>query len=447
MSLLDRRQVLGAMGAFGAAGLGGWRPLHRRPDGQDGAQDGVADEASDLRALVEGQTAFALDLHRALTAASPAANAFHSPLSVWTAFAMVHEGARGATREELARTLRVPEPEGHRRLAATPLRTGMAKLRRCLADAGESVTLATADALWVDDGFALNPATLEAVRSTYAAEVTGLDFRGAPEAARARVNAWVKDKTAGKIEDLLPEGAVTVRTRLVLTDAVHFLGTWRTPFDPRDTSTQAFRRSDGSTTQAPFMYLTEATVLAHATLDAKGAPRDPWPPGQGGTTWVELPYAGDAVSFVAIVPDEYGALPAFERSLDAAKLAAGLAQLRPQKVKLRMPRFAAKPRYELAAPLSALGVKAAFQAGEADLTGFAAPEAGEGRDLYVTSAHHAAALTVDEQGTEAAAATGAVIGSRSLEPFIDLDRPFLYLIRERTSGALLFMGRLTDPSR
>jgi serpin B len=443
MTDFDRRTVLGALGAgvflhtFGSA----W--------GQAGGVQAPLDERAQaaLARLVAQQSTFALELHRALVAPKPDENAFHSPLSVWTALAMLHEGAQGATRDELASALQLPRSASGLRLAADPLREGMAALRRQLDAAREHATLSIADALWFDHGFALNPATVEALRSTFGATAEGLDFRGAPEPARERINDWVEEKTAGKIVDLLPAGVVTPLTRLVLTDAVHFLGLWRSPFDPSATRDSHFRRADGSTVSVPFMHLAEAASFPVASFDAAGAPRQAFAELEDGATWLELPYRGEKMSFVAIVPDQPDGLPALERTLDPATLTARLAALRPTGMKLRLPRVALQPRYDLVAPLQALGVKEAFIGGVADLSGFAAPEQRDPRALHVTGAFHAASLTVDEQGTEAAAATGLVVGRTAAPRFLSVDRPFLFMIRERASGAILFMGRITDPSR
>jgi serpin B len=443
MTDIDRRALLGALATVGFV------PALLSAAGQDTAQVAAPDERAQaaLARLVTQQSAFALELHRVLVAAKPDENAFHSPLSVWVALAMLHEGAQATTRDELARALHLPRSASGLRLAANPLREGMAALRTQLDAAREHATLSTADALWFDHGFELNPATLEALRATFGATAEGLDFRATPEPARARINGWVEEQTAGKIVELLPEGAVTPATRLVLTDAVHFLGLWRSPFDPSATRDSHFRRADGSTVSVPFMHLAEAASFPVASFDAAGAPRQAFAEPEDGTTWLELPYRGDMLSFVAIVPDRVDGLPALERTLDPETLGARLALLRPTGMKLRLPRLALRPRYDLVAPLQALGVKAAFIGGAADLSGFAAPEERDARSLHVTGAFHAASLTVDEQGTEAAAATGVVVGRTSAPRFVSVDRPFLFLIRERTSGALLFMGRITDPSR
>jgi serpin B len=443
MTDIDRRTLLAALASVGCL------PALVSAAGQDTGKE-VAPEAREkaaLARLVAQQSAFALELHRELVASNPDGNAFHSPLSVWTALAMLHEGAQGATRDELARALHLPRSASGLRLASNPLREGMSALRTQLDAAREHATISTADALWVDHGFELNPATLEALRSTFGATSEGLDFRGAPEPARARINGWVEEQTAGKIVDLLPEGVVTASTRLVLTDAVHFLGLWRSPFDPSATRDSHFRRANGSTVSVPFMHLAEAESFPYASFDAAGAVRQPFVELEDGATWLELPYRGDKLSFVAIVPDQPDGLPALERMLDPESLTARLALLRPTGMKLRLPRLALQPRYDLVAPLQSLGVKQAFIGGAADLSGFAAPEAGDARALHVSGAFHAASLTVDEQGTEAAAATGVVVSRTSAPRFVSIDRPFLFLIRERASGAILFMGRITDPSR
>lgn len=443
MTDIDRRTLLSALASLGLL------PALVSAAGQEPGKETALDESGQtaLARLVAQQSAFALELHRALVAQRPDENAFHSPLSIWTALAMLHEGAQGATRDELARALHLRRSASGLRLAGNPLREGMAALRTQLDAAREHATLSTADALWVDRGFALNPATLETLRSTFGATAEGLDFRGAPEPARARINGWVEEKTAGKIVDLLPDGVVTPSTRLVLTDAVHFLGLWRSPFDPSATRDSHFRRANGSTVAVPFMHLAESASFPVASFDAAGVPRQAFAAPEDGATWLELPYYGETLSFVAIVPDQPDGLPALERTLDPAMLTARLAALRPTSMKLRLPRLALKLRYDLVAPLQALGVKEAFIGGVADLSGFAAPEERDARALHVTGAFHAASLNVDEYGTEAAAATGLVMGRTSAPRFVSVDRPFLFLIRERASGALLFMGRITDPSR
>lgn len=444
MRTFDRRTVLGALGAAGCMqALGSGREQRPR-------QAAAVDEPKDaLAQVVACQTGFALALHRALVEEAPERNAFHSPLSVWTALALLHEGAQGTTRVELARTLGVQRTAGGLRVAGDPVREGVPALRARLEAAREHVTLSTADALWFDRGFALNPATLATLRTTFGAEAEPLDFRGAPEPARARINAWVHERTAGKIEDLLPAGAVTPSTRLVLTDAVHFLGRWRSPFDPGATRESHFRRADGSTVAVPFMHLAEAASFPLASFDAAGEPRPIFAEPGKGSTWIELPYRGEGLALTVALPDRPDGLPELERQLDAEMLGQRLGSLRPTSVKLRLPRVSLQPKYDLVAPLRKLGVVEAFVAGSADLGGFGAPGkpgAPGARELYVTGAFHAASLTVDEAGSEAAAATGIVVGVLAATPFVSIDRPFLFLIRERSSGAVLFVGRVLDPS-
>jgi serpin B len=382
-------------------------------------------------------------LHRSLPAAG---NLFHSPLSVWTALAMLADGAQGETRVELERALGMQRSAGGLKRADDPTATGVRDLAARLAAMGEGAVLRQADAVWVDRAFGVNPATLKALQDRFGATVAALDLRGAPEASRGEINRWVKEQTRDKIEDLLPEGALTPQSRLVLTDAVHFLGRWRSPFAPKLTRSAHFRRADGSTVAVPFMHVEEAIPVREAAFDAEGAPRDPWQSGKGGTTWLELPYEGDTAAFLAVMPDEPDGLPALERSLDAEVLAARTAALKSSRLMLRVPRFKLASRCDLVAPLQSLGVESAFDASRADLSAFAAPDEPEGRSLYATGAFHAATIAVDDQGTEAAAATGIVVGVRSAPRFVSLERPFLAFIRERETGAVLFMGRVTDPS-
>jgi len=436
MPTFDRRGFLQALGA----GL-----LCSGVRAHGGALSGLssAADADTLQRFVRQHNQFALALHRALGGRG---NLFHSPLSVWTALAMLAEGAQGETRVELERALGAVRSAGGLKPASDPTVAGARLLAERLAALGEGAELRQADAVWVDRAFGVNPATLQALRARFGAAVEGLDLRGAPDEARAHINRWVEERTRGNIRDLLPEGSLTPLSRLVLTDAVHFLGRWQAPFLPKLTRSAHFRRPNGSTASVPFMHVEAAVPVREGSFDAAGAPRDPWDTGRGGSTWLELPYKGDTAAFLAVMPDEHDGLPALEQGLDATTLAARSAALRQTNLMLRVPKLKLASRCDLVAPLRALGVERAFDASRADLSAFAAPDEPDGRSLHVTGAFHAATLAVDEQGTEAAAATGIVLGVRSAPRFVSLERPFLVFIRERETGAVLFMGRVTDPS-
>jgi len=393
--------------------------------------------ADDLAATVRAQADFALELHRALVALDPAANAFASPLSVWTALAMLSEGARGRTAEELRAALWG---------GTEPLPAGVRAQRERLAALDGPVTLAWADALWGERSFEFSAPTLARLREAYGVEVTPLDFAGEPEAARARINAWVEERTNERIHDLLPSGSIDELTRLVLTDAVYFLGRWEEAFAVEDGAELPFARADGSSVTVPFLRAPKGRAVRTAVVEgteeaAEGGVR------HGRVTLLELPYQGGALTFVVVLPEAADGLAALERSLDGARLAGWLERLQPAEVALSLPRLELQPGYELSGPFERLGLATLMDPRAADLTGLAAREA-DGASLYVSGAFHKAFLKVDEQGTEAAAATGVVVATRAAlpPPEVRVDRPFLFLIRDRESGSLLFLGRIADPS-
>lgn len=387
------------------------------------------------------QTDFALALHRELAAIDPTANAFASPLSVWTALSMLAEGARDETSLEFARVLFGTDDE----LVLEALRTVARELRARLAAADEDVEIHWADALWGERSFPFAADVMEGLARNYGARLEGLDFRGDPDAARERINAWVEKQTRERIRDLLPPGAITRLTRLVLTDAVYFKGLWAKPFEVDDTASLPFRLADGGQVEVPFLRDPGGRDLGIAYFDSEFAQRGA--AGSGGLTAFELNYEGEKLSFVVLLPDEVDGLAELETELDGERLERIVAALSSRKVIVELPKLELAPAYDLIPPLRGLGFEKIFDPDEADLSGFVA---GEAPDMYVTGAFHKAFLKLDEEGTEAAAATGIVVGIRSAIPEpparVRVDRPFLFLIRERESGAVLFLGRVTDPS-
>ena len=394
--------------------------------------------ADDLGPTVRAQADFALELHRALVALDPAANAFASPLSVWTALAMLSEGAQGRTAEELRQVL-------WHGAEATP--AGVSAQRARLAALDGPVTLAWADALWGERTFDFRASTLERLRAAYGAELTPVDFAGEAEAARARINAWVEERTKGRIRDLLPSGSIDALTRLVLTDAVYFQGRWTHAFATEDSAELPFTRADGSTVPVPFLRDPRGRTLRAALVEASEEASQGSAP-QGRITLLELPYQGDALTFVVLLPEEPDGLAELERGLDGERLASWLERLEPATVAVALPRLELQPGYELRAPFERLGLATVMDPRAADFSGLAASEV-DGAPLFVSGAFHKAFLKVDEQGTEAAAATGIVVATRAAPAprEVRVDRPFLFLIRDRESGSLLFLGRITDPSR
>jgi len=397
--------ILLAALAAGSAGLAGSR-RPKAPEPVDAAASG---------------NAFACDLYAMLRGGD--GNLFFSPSSISVALAMTYAGARGETAREMAETLRLPDrrDDVHRALAG---------LQADLEPAGDAThTLRVANRLWGQDGYALLPDFLATVKAHYDGGYTPLDFRADADRARVTINDWVAERTEDKILDLLQPGTVDGDTRLVLTNAVYFLGLWKHAFEPRATRDAPFHTASGRSVEAPFMLQVERLNLGTAD----------------GLRVLELPYDGEALSFWILLPDAHDGLDDVERRLDADTLDAWLATATPQRVRCSLPRFEMTSQFDLGRTLAAMGMPAAFS-GRADFSGITG-----GRDLVISDVVHKAFVDVYEEGTEAAAATAVTMKMTSVaepEPAVEFraDHPFLFLIRHEATGAVLFMGRLADPS-
>ncbi|HEX3125855.1 MAG TPA: serpin family protein, partial [Thermoanaerobaculia bacterium] len=269
------------------------------------------------------------------------------------------------------------------------------------------------------------------------APVELLDFMGAPEPSRVRINQWVEDRTERRIQDLIPAGVIDPDTRLVLVNAIYFLGTWMEPFEERATHPAPFHVAPSETKNVPTMHRTNTFPIAQAK----------------GVTALELPYKGSRLSMLLLVPNQVDGLAALESTLDAQRLDAITGTMRYESVALALPKFEVCPAesISLRTDLKTLGMPTAFDSNHADFTGIANPPDPADR-LFISEVFHKGFVRVDEKGTEAAAATAVVMmfraGGAPKEPLqIKVDRPFLFLIRDRKSGLVLFLGRVSDPSR
>jgi serpin B len=285
------------------------------------------------------------------------------------------------------------------------------------------------NAAWGERTYAFESSYLDTLAANYGTGLNLLDFINNYSSARVTINDWVAGQTENRIKDLLPEDAVDSATRLVLTNAVYFNAAWLQPFDPTITHDGTFKLLDGTAVTTAFMGSTLANVPAM----------------QGdGFAAVSLPYQDDRLSLLVVVPDS-GTLATFEASLDATKLNAILAGLTNQQVLLGLPRFRTETSQSLEDLLKALGMTSAFVFGQADFSGMDGS-----RNLYISKVIHRAFIDVAEKGTEAAAATAVVMNPGAAAPTgldIYADRPFLYLLRDQPTGAVIFMGRVLDPSQ
>jgi len=369
--------------------------------------------------VAEGNTDFAFALYQRLAGESPKGNLFLSPYSISSALAMTYAGARGPTAAEMASVL-------HFGRDADALHSSFSRLREQLASpADNSFELAVANRLFPAKGFQLLDSFVALARDRYAAPVEQLDFAGATEASRQRINSWVAGQTHDRIRDLLTQGVIDADTAMVLVNAIYFKGVWQQQFDKRATGKMAFS-SQGKTLNVPFM---TGTVK-----DASYGEVD-------GVQLLELPYKGGQLSMLVALPEGIDGLAKLEGSLTRDRLDAWLRALAPGKVQVYLPKYKLESRFELGKTLQPMGMKLAF--GAADFSGMAKQGA-----LAITRVIHKAFVEVNEEGTEAAAAT-AVIMSRSPEaprlPVFRADHPFLFAIRHNPSGSILFLGRVVDP--
>ena len=351
-------------------------------------------------------------------------NLFFSPYSVYTAFAMAYEGAKGKTATEIASVFSF-QPK-------TPdLRASLAALNRDLAAATREAEFKQANSFWAQQDYKFLPAYLNTLRGTYRAEARQADFKNKTEEARAMINGWTEGQTNGRIKDLFPPGGLDALSRLVLVNAVYFKGKWVTTFNKELTFDGDFNKADGTQVKVRMMSAPQpepGLYFADEELQA-----------------LRLPYKG-GLSMLVLLPRKGGkGLPGLEGELSEKKLAAVRAGLSEQKVKVFIPRFTFSSGFSLNGALAALGMPTAFTDG-ADFSGMDGS-----KKLYIQKAFHKAFVEVNEEGTEAAAATGIAMGVKSM-PMFDVavfraDRPFLFFIEDPKTGLILFMGRVEDPTR
>lgn len=391
---------------------------------------GTADSA--IHELTYDNTAFGVNvLHRI---ANDGGNQLFSPYSVAMALGMTSAGARGETRTEMHEVLQFPFGGSrlhdtirtlHERIiperASTPTTTGGGERTEV------PLQVVDANALWGQEAFPWAAEYLDLVERFYGAGLHRLDFASNPEQARETINEWVAETTRDKITDLLPPGSITTMTRLVLTNAVYFQALWEHPFT--DTEDGSFTNLDGSESTVPMMAVGEES-FRYAEI--------------GGHQLVDLPYRDGNYGFVVVLPPE-GGYDAFESTLTGDRLWRWLDRMEPRVGTVRMPKFGFRSGFQLSGVLKALGMRTAFTA-DADFSGMATKEAGE--SMTIDEVYHQTFIEVDEKGTEAAAATAVVVAVsavRGQDPFdLTIDRPFLFLIRERQTGAVLFLGRVVD---
>ncbi|HPH97181.1 MAG TPA: serpin family protein [Anaerolineaceae bacterium] len=409
-------------------------PTADKPAGQTGGKTGntVAQSAKtrlvsgapqeDIVTAAAGNNAFALDLYHKLTGQD--GNLFFSPYSISLALAMTEAGAAGNTRTQMDQVMHYTLPQDRLHAAFNALSQSLAsRPSQADKDQGDPFRLSIANAIWGQQDYKFLSAYLDVLAENYGAGMRLMDFKSDPEACRNEINAWVEKETEQKIKNLLPAGVLNSDTRLVLTNAIYFKASWQYAFQKEATKDSNFTNLDGKVVKAPQMQLSEK--LGYYAGE--------------GYQMVELPYVGGGLVMDILVPDA-GKFSTVESGLTNEDLLAAFSQLGRNQVNLAMPKFSYEAELSLTDTLQALGMTDAFS-GDADFSGMDGS-----RSLAIAEVIHKAFVAVDESGTEAAAATAVIMMETSAlvnEPVtLTIDRPFIYVIRDVQTGAVLFMGRV-----
>jgi serpin B len=384
--------------------------------------------------VVMANNNFAFDLYSRL--ANQPRNLFFSPYSIETALAMTWAGARGETADQMSKVLHLSGDAGdiHAGFAALikNLNAGEQPAGDFLHDAelsGIPYQLFMANSLWCQQGYPFRDDFLKIVRDQYDAGLNQVDFVGATEPARQQINDWVAKQTQDKIENLIPRGGIDALTRLVLANAIYFKGHWRMEFDKSQTQAAPFYSNPSQTISVRTMNVQDRFGYTETE----------------NLQMLELPYFAEKMSMIVLLPKKVDGLPKLEQSLNAARMDQLLAQMQAREVNVFLPKFKLTSQFSLADTLHSMGMADAFSP-QADFSGISSLPS-----LYIGAVLHKAYVDVDEEGTEAAAATAVIAVASAVEPprpspvIFRADHPFLFFIRHDQTGAILFMGRVTSP--
>jgi serpin B len=377
-----------------------------------------ADVAADVAAVSQANNQFGCDLYGQLRGGE--GNLFFSPLSISSALAMTYAGASGQNEAEMARTLHFSLPQNKLHAAYGQLQEGLQHDEKL-----SGFSLVVANRLWGQRNYRFQPQFLTTTRTHYGAELESVDFEQ-PGQAAITINAWIQEQTRGKIKDLVSPAVIDPLTRLILTNAVYFKADWTEPFEVENTKPGPFHLLSGETIEAPLMRKWDRFSFLQAD----------------GLKALEMPYSQGQLSMLLLLPDDAGGLEALESQLTAENIDRWLTEMRPMHLEVALPRFKIDSSFSLRETLAKLGMARAFEPHGDNFLGIT-----EETPQWLVDVIHKAQVEVNEEGTEAAAATAVgVAGSAQIEPprFI-ADHPFVFLIRDRWSGAILLCGRVADP--
>jgi serpin B len=374
-----------------------------------------------VQTVVNASNQFAFDLYSELNK-NEQGNIFYSPYSISVALAMTYEGAKGKTADEMKSVFHFPEND--------VLRPNFAKIYNDINKKDKAYQLNTGNALWAQQDYPFLQNYLTTVETYYGGKGANLDFIKETEKSRQTINSFIEEQTNNKIKDLLPQGSVNSMTRLVLTNAIYFKGTWEWEFDKSDTTEQDFKITPSNVKQVSMMYMKNDKARFNYTETDD-------------LQILELPYKGNDISMLILLPK--GNLESIESSLNAEKLTELKNQMKEEKLTgIYLPKFEFDTKYSMKDTLESMGMPTAFDSSSADFSGMTGK-----KDLFIGFVIHQAYVKVDEQGTEAAAATavGMTLSIAPQEKIFRADHPFIFIIQDKNTGNILFLGRVTDPTK
>jgi len=386
----------------------------------------IADDAKSteegIKNVVNANNEFSFDLYPKL-AESNSSNIFYSPYSIYSAMAMTYEGAQGKTADEMKFVFRFPE--------SNILRSNFAAIYNKINEENEAYELKTGNALWVQKDYAFLKDYLDRIKKYYGGKAENLDFINEKEKSRKTINAFIEEQTNNKIKDLIPAGFINELTRLVLTNAIYFKGTWEWEFDESKTREEDFKIAPDNTVKVQMMNMSpdpDKIKFNYAKTDD--------------LQMLELPYKGNKISMLILLPSKD--LESIESSLTVEKINDYKNEMKETKLdSISLPKFEFDTKYFINDALKELGMPTAFS-GNADFSGMTGQ-----KDLFISSVIHQAYIKVDEKGTEAAAATAVTmkLGIILEKEIFNADHPFIFIIQEKDTGNILFSGRVVNPTK
>jgi len=373
--------------------------------------------------VTDANNRFAFDFYSRLAndPTNAESNIFFSPFSLSSAFSITYDGARGDTADEIRSVFHFPKDDVARRQE-------FANISAIMNREDNTTHLSTANALWAENTYPFLPEYISTAEQYYAANVTNLDFINKADDSRNRINTWVEERTNNKIRDFIPSGGINPSTRLVITNAIYFNGKWEKPFDERETDEYQFSVTPGKTVRVSMMQRGDTFAYTETSR----------------IQMIELPYKhgyGKDLSMIVILP-KHETLAAVENSLNGEMLSDLEQKLTDTKMVVSLPKFKLETRYELPEPLKAMGMPTAFASG-ADFSGMDGT-----KRLFINNVVHKAFIEVNEEGTEAAAASSVYLRTSGIDnsPVFRADHPFLFLIQDKETGTILFIGRVVNPN-